>query len=269
MADVKGRAFLEVLSSALHEDYRFPLLEIFTFLYVVSSFVLPSFAAVASLQNLSGANIAYQLTSGLLNVPLFVFVILIFKNIAYGLGSDIEKGVLQTYFSYPIKRSRILTAKLLSALGVAVVLFLVCQLSALYILAPDIIWPNLGTVLLTYAAGLSYPLIIAGVLLLLTLFVRRGGVTLVVGIILYFALSIASGIVSFTANSLKSAALLQGFSIISPQTAMNAYYSRSQLFREYWNPTFSEVALYIGVSYAIIAVIFGVSYYYFSRRLNL
>jgi ABC-type transport system involved in multi-copper enzyme maturation permease subunit len=269
MTDVKGRPFLEVLSSALHEDYRFPLLEVFTFLYVLSSFVIPSFASLASLPNLSGASIAYQLTSGLLNVPLFVFVILIFKNIAYGLGSDIEKGVLQTYFSYPLKRSRILTAKLLSAIGVAVILFLVFQLSALYILAPDIVLPNLGTVLLTYSAGLSYPLLIASVLLLLTLFVRRGGITLVVGIILYFALSIASGIVSLTANALKKAALLQGFSIISPQTAMNAYYSRSQIVMEYWNPTFSEVALYIGVSYAIIAVVFGISYYYFSRRLSL
>jgi len=36
----KGKPFLEVLSSALHEDYRFPILEIFAFLYVLGTFAL-------------------------------------------------------------------------------------------------------------------------------------------------------------------------------------------------------------------------------------
>ena len=269
MAENKGKPFLEVLASALHEDYRFPILEIFAFLYVLSTFALSSFGSIISSPSLSSETVAYQLTTTLLSLPLIIFVVLIFKNIAYGLGSDLEKGIIQTYFSYPLKRSKILTAKLLSALGIAVLLFLAFQLSALYILAPDIILPNIGTVLLTYAAGLSYPLLIGGILLLLTLFVRRGGITLIVGIVLYFALSIASSIVTFSAFATKSAPILQAFSVVSPQTALGAYYSGSTMFTEFWNPAFSEVMLYLVSSYAIVAFVFGLSYYYFSRRLNL
>ena len=259
-----------MLSSAIHEDYRFPILEIFAFLYVLGTFALSSFGSIISYQStFTDEAIAYQLTSSFLGVPLLIFVILILKNIAYGLGSDLEKGIVQTYFSYPLKRREILTAKLLSALGVSVVLFLVFQVTALYILAPDIVLPHLGTVLLTYASSLSYPLLITGIVLLLTLTVRRGGVTLVAGIILYFALSIMSGIISFAANATESTLLLQIFSLVSPQTALSAYYSGSTSLTAFWEPNFLQVLLSIAGSYMIVAVVFFLGYYYFSRRLNL
>ncbi len=267
----KGKPFLEILSSAIHEDYRFPLLEVFAFLYAIGAFALASFGSILSSQSVAtGEAVAYQLTTSLLGVPLLIFVILIFKNIAYGLGSDIEKGIVQTYFSYPLKRWKILTAKLLSAIGVSIVLFLGIQISALYILAPDIVLPHFGTVLLTYIAGLSYPLIITGILLLITMLLKRGGLTLVLGIILYFALSIVSGIVFFIAYATKSVLLLQAFSVLSPQTILQQYYSPGAVFlTEFWAPTFSDVLLSVGASYAIAVVLFFVSYYYFSRRLSL
>lgn len=267
----KGKPFLEVLSAALHEDYRFPLLEVFAFLYVLSTFALSSFGSILSPTTLTSERVAYQLTTVLLGLPLLIFVVLIFKNIAYGLGSDLEKGIVQTYFSYPLKRSRILSAKLISALGVAIGLFLVFQLSALYILAPDVLGPNLGIVLLTYAAGLSYPLLIAGIMLLLTLLVRRGGITLVIGIVLYFALSITSGIVTVVAIATKSALILQVFSVISPSTALSLHYSSTSAFSSttFWNPGLTEVVGYVAGSYVLVAAVFAVSYYYFSRRLNL
>jgi ABC-type transport system involved in multi-copper enzyme maturation permease subunit len=266
----KGRPFLEVFASALHEDYRFPILEIFAFLYVLSTFALTGVSFYSQTTTLTEAAVAYQLTSSLLGLPLFIFVILIFKNIAYGLGSDLEKGIIQTYFSYPLKRRSILTAKLLSALSVAISLFLVFQISALYILAPDIVLPQLGTVLLTYVANLSYPLLITGVLLLLTLIIRRGGITLVVGIFLYIAWSVASGIISFFAYATESTMILQVFSFISPGTALGAYYSSTlNPLTAFWEPTFSQVAISIVGSYAIVAVVFFIGYYYFSRRFNL
>ena len=39
----KGKPFLEVLSSAIHEDYRFPFLELFAFLYTLGTFALANF----------------------------------------------------------------------------------------------------------------------------------------------------------------------------------------------------------------------------------
>jgi ABC-type transport system involved in multi-copper enzyme maturation permease subunit len=271
MGKNKGRPFMEVLASALHEDYRFPILELFAFLYVLGAFALSTaMTSLSSQASLTEEAVAYQFTTSILSLPLLIFVILIFKNIAYGLGSDLEKGIIQTYFSYPLKRRSILTAKLLSALGVSIVLFLVFQISALYIVAPGIVLPQLGTVLLTYVANFSYPLLIAGILLLLTFVIRRGGITLVVGIFLYLALSIASGIVSFFAYATESPLILQIFSFLSPGTALGAYYSSAlNPLTAFWEPTFTEVAISMVGSYAIVAVVFFIGYYYFSRRLNL
>ncbi len=265
----KGKPFLEIFASALHEDYRFPILEIFAFLYTIGTFMFASFGPPLYSLVLSSEAVAYNLTASLLGLPLFIFIILIFKNIAYGLGSDLEKGIIQTYFSYPLKRRGILTAKLLSALGIALILFLTIQISALYILAPDIVSPHLGTVLLTYAANLSYPLLIAGIMLLVTLILRRGGIALVIGIVLYFAMGIISSIGMFVASAADSPLALQIISMISPNVVLARYYSTYVPFPELWAPTFSEVLLYIGASYVIVAFFFCLGYLYFSRRLGL
>ncbi len=266
----KGKPFLEVFASALHEDYRFPILEIFAFLYALGTFVFASFGLAMSAQAVSSEAIAYNLTTSLLGLPLFIFIILIFKNIAYGLGSDLEKGIIQTYFSYPLKRRGILTAKLLSALGIALILFLTIQISALYVLAPDVISPYLGTVLLTYAANLSFPLLIAGIMLLVTLALRRGGLAIVVGIVFFFAMSIISSIAMFVASATNSPLALQIMSVIAPNIVLAEYYSVNVPFgHELWTPAFSEVLLFMGTSYAIVAFLFFLGYYYFSRRLGL
>ena len=266
----KGKPFLEVLSSAMHEDYRFPFLELFAFLYALGTFVFASFGVTIGAQGTPQATtneiIAYGAVSSVLSLPLLIFLILVFKNIAYGLGSDLEKGIIQTYFSYPLRRRGILTAKLLSALGLALLLFLGIQLSGLYILAPDILLPQLGTVLLTYAASLSYPFLIAGIMLLMTLKLRRGGISLVAGIVLYFAMSIISGIATVFAFATESPLGLQVLSVISPSLALQQYYGG--LF-DFWTPAFSEVLIYTGVSYVIVAIVFILGYVYFSRRLNL
>ena len=269
----KGKPFLEVLASAIHEDFRFPFLELFAFLYTLGTFALANFTVGGYYQVTTEEAVAYSVTSSLISGSLIVFIILIFKNVAYGLGSELEKGIIQTYFSYPLKRWSILTAKLLSAIGVSLLLFLGIQISALYILAPDIVFPHLGTVILTYAANLSYPLLISAIMLLITLKLRRGGIGLVVGIVLYFAMSIASSIAFLVASATESALGLQIISVIAPTYALQNYYgglsgiSGFSLFT--WTPTLSETMLYIGSSYVIVASLFIIGYIYFSRRLNL
>jgi ABC-type transport system involved in multi-copper enzyme maturation permease subunit len=267
----KGRPFLEIFASALHEDYRFPILEIFAFLYALGTFVFASFTTMTA-ASATGELTAYSVTSSLLGIgmSLFVFLILIFKNIAYGLGSDIEKGIIQTFFSYPLKRRWILSAKLLSALGVALLLFISIQISALYVLAPDVVAPYFGIVLLTYAANLSFPLLTAGIILLVTLVLRRGGLALVLGIVLYFALGIIGNLVMFVAFATKSALGLQIISVISPNFVLARYYQYAPFGGgEFWTPTFTEVLLYLGASYVIVASLFFVAYFYFSRRFGL
>jgi ABC-type transport system involved in multi-copper enzyme maturation permease subunit len=265
----KGRPFLEVFASALHEDYRFPILEIFAFLYALGTFVFASFVTTMS-ASATGELTAFSVTSSLLGMPLLIFIILIFKNIAYGLGNDIEKGIIQTFFSYPLKRCWILSAKLLSALGVALLIFLSIQISALYVLAPDVVAPYFGIVLLTYAANLSFPLLTTGIILLVTLVLRRGGLALVVGIVLYFALGIIGNLVMFIAFATKSALGLQIISVISPNFVLSRYYQYTPFGGgEFWAPTFTDVLLYLGASYVIVASLFFVAYFYFSRRFGL
>jgi len=265
----KGKAFLEIFASAVYEDYRFPVLEFFAFLYALGTFVFASFGSMS--MSATGEIVAYNVVSSLLGMPLFVFIILIFKNVAYGLGSDIEKGIIQTFFSYPLKRRWILSAKLLSALGVALLLFFSIQISALYILAPDVVTPYLGTVLLTYAANLSFPLLVAGIILLVTLGLRRGGLALILGIVLYFALGIISSLAMFVAFATNSALGLQILSVISPNFVLARYYQPYGPIggSELWTPTFSEVLLYVGASYVVVASLFALGYLYFSRRFGL
>lgn len=271
MAKTKGKPFLEIFASAMNEDYRFPLLEVFAFLYALGTFALVNLMPFMSTST-SGEHTAYAATSSLMSVLLFMFVILVFKNIAYGLGSDIEKGIVQTYFSYPLKRRSILSAKLLSALGASLALFLSIQISSLYILAPNIVAPYIGTVLLTYLASLSYPLLITGIILLMTLVLRRGGLALVSGIVLYFALSIVQGLVTVLSVATKSTLGLQIMSVFSPSFALAMHYQSYGYYppnSQPWVPSFTEVLGYAGASYLIVFSLFVLGYLYFSRRMSL
>jgi len=265
----KGKPFLEIFASALNEDYRFPVLEIFAFLYALGTFV---FASIGMQSVQTTEAFAHGLVNSLMGFPLFIFMILILKNIAYGLGNDLEKGVIQTLFSYPLKRRWILTAKLLSALGVALLMFLSIQIFALFLLAPDLVRAQYTTILLTYMANLDPLLFLAGLVLLLSLKLKRGGIALVVGIVLYFALGIISSLVQVIAYTTSSDIALKVFAVIAPNLALQRYYSAGPFFpyaKEIWTPSFSEVLLYLGAGYLIVAFVFAIAYVFFDRRLGI
>ncbi len=267
----KGRPFLEIFTYALDEDYRFPILEIFAFLFALGTFVFVDLGAYSG--QIKEA-LAYNLVSTLCGYPLlFIFVVLILKNVAYGLGGDLDKGVMQTLFSYPLKRRYILTAKLLSGLGIALLLFLGIQIFGLFLLAPDVILTYPSTVFLTYAAHLCSPaLLLAGLMLLLTLRLKRGGLALIIGVVLFFAGLIVSGFVGSIAYGTGSDLSLKIWAVINPNSALQAYYyhAGTSLFAsESWVPSFSEVLLYLGAGYLLVAAIFIGGYIYFDRRLEI
>ena len=240
----------------------------------MGTFVFANFGSTIFYSTSVTSNTAYDVTSSALSTLLFVFIILILKNIAYGLGSDIEKGIAQTYLSYPLKRRSILSAKLLSALGVSLMLFLGVQILSLYILAPDVVVPQLGTVLLTYAASLCYPLLIAGIILLVTVILRRGNSALILGIMFFFLLEIVQNLIApmTTAAQLSESGTLslQIMSVFSPNFALARYYQfYGQTGIHVWVPTAAGVTAYVGAGYAIVASVFVVAYFYVSRRMSL
>ena len=265
----KGRPFLEIFASALSEDYRFPILELFAFLFTLGTFATASLSSNMS-TSATGELAAYNLTSSMLGLPILIFIILIFKNIAYGLGNDVEKGIIQTFFSYPLRRRSILSAKLLSAIGFSLLLLFSIQIPALYIFAPGIIAPHIGTVILTYVASLGTYLQIAGVILLITLVLKKGGLALVIGIVLVFGVSIALSLVEFVASATNSAVGLQILSVFSPNVAMGLYYQPvGSSIAQVWTPSFIEVMTFVGASYVVALFFFILGYVYFSRRMSL
>jgi hypothetical protein len=153
-------------------------------------------------------------------------------------------------------------------------LLLGVQILSLYILAPDVIAPQFGTVLLTYAASLCYPLLIAGIILLVTLILRRGGSALVLGIVLYFVLEIIQNLITpiTTAAQLTESGTLslQIMSVFSPNFALARYYQfYGQTNIHVWVPTAADVMAYVGAGYAIVVSVFLVAYFYVSRRMSL
>ncbi|HEY4675366.1 MAG TPA: ABC transporter permease subunit [Candidatus Bathyarchaeia archaeon] len=265
----KGKPFLEIFASSLQEDYRFPLLEFFAFLYALGTFVLANISVVPEEQSV------YGLVSSLMGLPVIIFMILVFKNIAYGLGGDLEKGTIQTLFSYPLKRYAIFLAKLLSAVGAALLVLFGIQMFALVVLAPAMILPYISTVMTTYLASLSYPLLLASVILLFTLIVRKGGLAIVIGIVMFFAGTIFQSLATFVSLGIRSPLLLQILSVVNPSVAMQYHYHNLSVPAEnlgtetIWAPTSTEVLTYMGTAYLLVFAVLLLSYYFFSRRMNL
>jgi ABC-type transport system involved in multi-copper enzyme maturation permease subunit len=264
----KGKPFLEIFALSLNEDYRFPILELFVFFFALGTFVLAGFGAQFAE---TGEAAIFNLANSLMGFPMFIFIILMLKNIAFGLGSDIEKGIIQTLLCYPLKRKWILTAKLLSALGVAIVVFLGLQIFAISLLAPDMVALYPVTVALTYAANLVDLFFVAGLVLLLTLVLRRGGLAIVGGIVLFFAITILESIVTVLSSAFDSALPLQMFSVISPSLALQMHHQPTLgvISIGAWSPNFSEILFYIGAGYVLVIFLFLVGYIYFDRRLEI
>jgi hypothetical protein len=115
--------------------------------------------------------------------------------------------------------------------------------------------------------------LVAGIVLLVTLLLKRGALALVLGIVTYFAIAIVQGIVGVIAAFTNNVAGLQVLALISPNLIESRYFitqppppfgpSTS------WSPTFSDVLAYTAGSYIIVAIVFLLGYVYFSRKLNL
>jgi ABC-type transport system involved in multi-copper enzyme maturation permease subunit len=258
----KGKPFLEVLGSALSEEYRFPILEVFAVVFVVGT-LLSYRDPLMYGGSLSPEAVAYSKVESLTIMTLFQLVIIL-KNIAYGLGNDLERGVIQTYLSYPLKRRLLLTAKLLSSVVIPILLLLGIQILALFILAPDVISTHCGLVVLTLAAMLGNPLLLIGLAFMLTLVLKKGRVALVGGIILYFAFLMATAWIGTMAYFADSDLIVRVLAVLMPFAAVSRYCRGGTL----WTPSFAEASLYVGACYALVILVFVLGYIYFEKRLE-
>jgi ABC-type transport system involved in multi-copper enzyme maturation permease subunit len=168
--------------------------------------------------------------------------------------------------SYPLKRRDILSAKLLSALGVALFLFLGIQMFALFILAPEILRDYFNIILLSYLANFSTVILVGMLVFLLALVLKRGGLAFVAGVIVYFAFGIFGEMVTFVSWAGSDAAL-RVYGLVAPNMILDRYYIGTGSLS--WVPSFSEVLIYLGVSYFAIILVFLLGYVYFDRRFGI
>jgi len=283
----KARTFLEVFASALNEDFRFPALEIIVSIHTVGIFIILWVSTGSGpgaqpglvfqiLQRGSPEAVKAIIVSSLAGLWSFVFTspifgMLILKNIAYSLGNDLERGVIQNVLSYPLKRRYILTAKLLSSVGVVYMLMLGIQIFELFILVPDTVSQNIGFVLLTFMAALSCPLLVTGLVLLLTLLFKRGSIALFTGIGLYFSISVVMLLLITMAGVTSSDIPLKIAAILFPGIALGSHYQYGldPSISKLWTPSFDESLFYIGAGYALAFFVLAMGYLYFERRLEI
>jgi ABC-type transport system involved in multi-copper enzyme maturation permease subunit len=259
----KGNPFLEVLASALNEEYRFPILEIFAVIFVAGTLINSQSLVYVREELLSPEALVYSKIAPFMTLSLLQLVIVL-KNIAYGLGSDLEHGTIQTYLSYPLKRRSFLTARLLSSVGVPVLLLLGIQMFTILIIALDTISSNPSLVALTIVAFLGHPLLLIGVAFVLALVFKKGRVALFGGVLSYFGILMFTVNLAYMGGVMGYDFLTKAFAVLMPFGAVSRYCMGG----EGWIPSFTETLFYVGACYALVTLVFLLGYLYFEKRLE-
>jgi ABC-type transport system involved in multi-copper enzyme maturation permease subunit len=214
--------FTELLSIFLKQDYGFPVVEIFAFLFSFGILLEYTFA-----QGSSPVYVAYSYfgAAGTFTIPILVLMILIWKNISFGFGGDFEKGIVATFLVYPLSRGKLLLARLISAVGIPLGLITFTQLIMLYLMTPRFATEQASTLILTYIAVLATPLLITMVVFLVCLWAKGSGTPLIIGIVLYFVIGLFLQLVSGYAAQTVNLSLLYFVFFMNPAVAFQSYYN--------------------------------------------
>ena len=274
----KGSSFLELFSIFLRQDYHFPLLEVFAFLFLASILLVSSLG-----QGYNETYIAYSyFSSGAVSLPILVFMILVWKNLSFGLGGDFEKGVMQTFLAYPLGRLKMLGARLLSSVGVALGVLSLAELVVLLITVPAFAISQASTLALSYLAALALPILITAVVLLACVLAKSSGVPLVVGLAFYFAAGLFLPFFSAYAVQTENSVLLGATYLLNPASAYQSYYNHffNNAFvstgvvsafpsaSAWGTPGFETAAAFLVGNYLVSFVLLFMTAMWFTRRLE-
>ncbi|MGC8674619.1 MAG: hypothetical protein ACP5TI_05835 [Thermoprotei archaeon] len=210
--------FSRFLKITIQEDFRFPVAEIFAFLMALAPLTL--YVEGANYASLSDSQ-AFSYFSSALGLSGFLFLIMIFKNISFGLGSDLEKGVTNSFLTFPISRGKYLTAKLISGALLPFLMFMVAPLPLVIAYAPN--FGNYGALLLYWAITASGYMVIIGLMNLVAMATKKGATSLIAGLGLYFAAEFASGFALFFAARGNRTAFY-AISLLNPSELWTSHY---------------------------------------------
>jgi len=243
--------------------YRFPLAEIYaalyTFFLVVSA--IPQFGGVSSLI----VFFAYLYFATIL--PKFITNILIAKNVAYGFAGEIERGLMQTYLTYPIKRLDIFVVKVFTCILVPYFYFIFSLLLASYLLYFEV-FEIYGSQVLLLIISVAGPCILFGAIITAaSLFIRRGGASLGLGIAAYFTIAILEMAMLYFAGATRRYEYILALFVLEPYLAFASHYGSTFMpFVHLPSITFEEAASYLIAHYFLSFIVFAVIAFYFIRR---
>ncbi|MCS7385240.1 MAG: hypothetical protein NDF55_00675 [archaeon GB-1867-005] len=257
------KALLELLSIDLSSAYRFPMAELYAALYAFFLIV----SAIPHIGGIGGMTIflIYLYFSTVL--PKFITNILMAKNIAFGFAGEVEKGLMQTYLTYPLKRLDIFIVKILTCILIPFTYFTLTLLLASYLLYPEVF--NLyGFQLLLLILSVTGPCILFGAIVVAaSLLIKRGGASLGMGVALYFAIAILEIAMLYFAGTTRRYEYQVALFILEPLFAFASHFGGSLLpFIHLPTLTFEESAVYLIAHYAISIGVLAAVALHFIRR---
>ncbi len=262
--------FLQMLTVFLRQDFRFPILETFAFLFVLSGFFFGVFSDYTS-----ETALAFGYVSAATEVTLLIFMVLIWRNVSAGLGAELEKGVMQTYFTYPLSRGRLYAARLLSSVGVPYAVFIACQLLAIAVVAPAFLVRQGPTFWLGYAADFGTPLLVTALVLLVAVLAKQGGLALVAGVFSYFVVWLFLPLLVGLAQLYNNYFAIGVIYVLNPFAPVQAYFNSLSgncydclITQQNYTPTLASAQLFVLTSYLLTAAIFAAGYFWFTREVE-
>ncbi len=262
----KRTPFLQMLTIFLCQDFRFPIPEALFFVFTLSVFF---FASLGS--DTSEANVAFGYVSVVTVAPLLILMVLIWRNVSSGLGGDFEKGIMQTYLTYPLGRGRLYLARLVSSVGVTYALFAVSQFLAIVVVAPAFLARQAQTFLLAYAAAFGTPLLITALVLLTAVASKQAGLPLMMGVFSYLMVGLLVSLWVGIAQLYNNYVLLGALFILNPFTPLSEYFNGvgynfgGVLIQP---PTLAVAESFVFVNYVLTVALFVAGYVWFTRAVE-
>lgn len=246
---------------------RFPVYEVLVAIYVAGALTMPSNIPMPGPQgtSVSDAGVLFNIVRAASAIPSFLTYIVMIKTIAYDIGVEVEKRLFLTYLSLPIKRLDFIILRYLASAGLPLAAYIFALTTTVFI--KEVGNPPLTDVLLIFLAHIGPIFMFSAITFLLALLLKKGGLGLVMAIVLWVILDVISGVLSMMAMVTGSREALNLVFILSPNTALGFYYMGNGAPP---NPNlkigFWEVLELLSIHYVVSLLLLATATYYFVKR---
>ena len=214
-----GPRFRELVRLFHAYDYPFPVAEAFLSI-VIATTVLSVFAFGSAAQGPAGL-VAANMAGVSAYIPSLFFGLLGLRNVSYGVGGWREAGDWRLYLQFPVSRSSLLSARLVSAVGLPLVLLVVGCTIGLVVAIPSVVLFEFPMVLAGLLATLLPILLVIAGAVPLSLAIRNPSTTFFAGIFLLVGFESTSQLV--IANSSGSDPSGPLLAIFAPAQDLSSY----------------------------------------------